>query len=259
MAPLAGKRVLVTGAARGLGAALSLALAEAKCDVVMTGRDAVALGQTAEAIAARTERCPTVLPLDLTRPDHISDVAAHLASVPQGLDVLIHNGAGWLAWRDAPYTAEEVSQAVNSSITGTFLLTQALLPLLHRSAAADVLTIGSCNALPGAAVDGLSVPFYVAKQGQRALMDAFSRTVAGRVRWTCVHPPNLADLSVFDESVPGPAPRQGVSSDDVVEAARFALTRPRHVGLAEIVMRSTRWGDDALGVATTPETGAATG
>lgn len=225
----------------------------------MTGRDVVALGQTAEAIAARIARRPTVLPLDLTRPDHISGVAAHLAAAPQGVDVLVHNGAGWLAWRNAPYTAEDVAQVVNSSITGTFLLTQALLPLLHRSAAADVLTIGSWNALPGAAVDGLSVPFYAAKQGQRALMDAFSRTVAGRVRWTCVHPPDLVDLPVFDESVPGPGPRQGVSNDDVVQAVLFALTRPRHVALAEIVMRSTRWGDDALGAATTPETGAATG
>lgn len=237
---LAGARVALTGAGRGLGAALAITLADLGCCLVLTGRDMTALRAVAEAIERRTSIRPECHELDLTDGEQIERVAAVLDSDPRALDILINNGAMWLAPRPTPYTPMEVAGVVNSTITGTMLVTQALLPALMRSDRPDVLTVGSCNALPGAKIEDVSLPFYAAKQGQRALAEGFEMLFSATpVRWQCLHPPKLVDVSPLDPIWNDVSPHE-VSNRDIVELAIYALTRPRYLALASLVVGARR-------------------
>src|SRR3954467_13589498 len=87
---LAGKSALVTGASRGIGRGIALALAAEGCDVLLTGRDQAALAEVNVEIEAKGQRAPVVA-LDL----RAQDAAATLAEAAQrdlgGLDILINN------------------------------------------------------------------------------------------------------------------------------------------------------------------------
>lgn len=234
-------KVLVSGAGRGLGAALAVCLAEAGCEVLLTGRHLPNLQKVADAIFSRTGRRAGVHRLDIGRSDQIDAVVRAIDKSEFQLDILINNSSTWVPAQASPFSAEQVSAAVGSAITGTFLLTQALLPLLCSSERADILTIGSTSGVPGAALGNLSIPFYAAKQGQRALVDGLAELTAGtNVRGQCIHPPNLFDNTPLDgtwDQPPDPTRGQAATNRDVVEAALFALTRPRHVRVASMVLQ----------------------
>ena len=184
--------VVVTGAARGLGAALALALSDLGCNVILCGRSLTALDVMASHIEGRTGRPPQSFAVDLADAASINTVAKEVIKNFPGIDVLINNGAAWLGYRDTPYEAAEVMSAVNSAITGTFLLTQALLPALNHSKRPDVVTIGSVSGLPNASLHNVSVPFYAAKHGQTALADGLRQIFLGTpIRSICIHPPAL--------------------------------------------------------------------
>mgnify|MGYP002716959014 CR=1 FL=1 len=111
------------------------------------------------------------------------------------VDILINNGAMWLERSDEDHRPEEVLAVVNAAVSGTFLLTQGLLPLLHGSSRPDIVPIGSISGLPGAAIQTTSVPFYAAKRAQAALAEGFGQMLAGTpVRSLIVHPHYLDDV-----------------------------------------------------------------
>ncbi len=151
---LTGNVALVTGAARGLGRAIALALAHAGADVALGLRDLRSGGELAQEITALGRR---VLPLqmDATRRDEIflavNDAAAHFGK----LDVLVNNVGV------APENlAENVSQedfdytlAVN--LKGTFLASQAAGRVMIRQKHGRIINMSSQAgfvALPGESV-----------------------------------------------------------------------------------------------------------
>jgi len=162
--------------------------------------------------------------------------------------VLINNGAGWLEYRETPYEAAEVLSTINSAITGTFLFTQGLLPALQKSAQPDVVTIGSVSGLPNASLYNVSIPFYAAKHGQTALADGLRQMFLGTpIRSICIHPPWIKDISPLDaewDTIPALVKGEMATNRDIVEAVIFAITRPRHVTIASMVIDSDVQGMD---------------
>ncbi|MCU1657872.1 MAG: short-chain dehydrogenase/reductase [Pseudonocardiales bacterium] len=85
--PLAGKTALVTGAARGIGAAIAGVLARDGASVIVAD-----LAQAGEGLAKVANRLGgTTLHLDVASPDAPERLLAHLAAHTEGLDILIHN------------------------------------------------------------------------------------------------------------------------------------------------------------------------
>jgi NADP-dependent 3-hydroxy acid dehydrogenase YdfG len=240
--------VVITGAARGLGAASALTFADLGCNVILCGRSLTSLEVTASQIEKRTGYRPQSFKLDLADPASIESAAKEIANHFPTIDVLINNGAAWLGARETPYEAAEVTSAINSALTGTFLFTQALIPLLQKSARPDVVTIGSISGLPNASLHGVSVPFYVAKHGQAALADGLRQLFLGTpIRSICIHPPWLKDISPLDkewDEVPSLAKGEMVTNRDIAEAIIYAITRPRHITIASMVVDSDIKGTD---------------
>jgi NADP-dependent 3-hydroxy acid dehydrogenase YdfG len=161
---------------------------------------------------------------------------------------LVNNGAGWLGGGDTPYETAEVTAVINSALTGTFLFTQALIPALQKSGRPDVVTIGSISGLPNVSLYTTSVPFYAAKHGQTALADGLRQMFLGTpIRSICIHPPWIQDISPLDaewDAVPARTKEEMVTNRDILEAVIYAVTRPRHVTIASLVIDSDVQGID---------------
>lgn len=236
---LEGSVVVVSGAGRGLGAALAISLAEAGCRPILCGRRREALEGVASTILERTGFQATVVELDLGDAASVARAVAQLKAEHEVVDILINNGAMWLEGSAEDHRAEEVLGVVNAAVSGTFLLTQGLMPLLRESSRPDIVTIGSISGLPGAAIQTASLPFYAAKRAQAALAEGFAQMLAGTpVRSLVVHPPYLDDVEPGAEAWETASERrkgERATNRDIVEAVLFAVTRPRHVSLSIVV------------------------
>jgi NADP-dependent 3-hydroxy acid dehydrogenase YdfG len=243
--------VIVTGAARGLGAALSLGLSDLGCNVILCARSRDALEGIANQIDSRTGRRPQEFVLDLAEAASVESAAKEITDNFPVIDVLINNGAAWLGGRETPFEAAEVFSVFNSALTGTFLFTQALIPALQKSVRPDVVTIGSISGLLHVNTYTASIPFYAAKHGQAALADGLRQMFFGTpIRSICIHPPWIQDISPLDEAwnaVSSRSKTEMATNRDVLDAVVYSITRPRHVTIASLIMDSDVRGIDYRG------------
>jgi 3-oxoacyl-[acyl-carrier protein] reductase len=152
-----GRLAVVSGAATGIGRAVTEALKGEGADVVMVGRRAELLAAVADELNA-DPRGGRALPMtaDLSAPGQVERVADEIASLGRPVDVLVNNAGG----NRAPYppeTLEEVREGWLANVTGNVLpavlLTHALLPSLRRPGG-RVVTVGSVAAFRGPASYG---------------------------------------------------------------------------------------------------------
>jgi len=107
------------------------------------------------------------------------------------------------------------------------------------SGAGDILNIISISGLPNAPMQGESIAFHAAKHGQTGITEGLKQELRGRpIRVSALYPPNLVDISPLDaEAWNAKRDRDSLATNrDIVEAGLFALSRPRHVTMASIVI-----------------------
>lgn len=233
-----GKRVIITGAGRGLGAALALVLADRGADLLLTARSRENLTAIAEAIRHRTGRKPEVQLLDMADASAVTLFAKGLRDAGRPLDILVNNAAQWLPGKMTDHDALAISQTIAANVTGTMLLTRGLVPLLEKSGAGDIMTVVSISGLPNTRLQTASVAYAASKHAQAAISDGLRQELKGRpVRVQAVFPPYLEDLSPLDPAWNTPREASSaVTNRDIVETMLFALERPRHVTLASIII-----------------------
>jgi len=243
---LEGRCFVISGAGRGLGAAFAISLADSGAKVVLTGRTLSALESTRDAIARRTGQDPVIQALDLSSPLDAAQAARELAVRTEGIDGLINNAAMWQSGDLDDHDDAEIAAVISSHVTGTLLVTRAFSHALRAAPGADIINIVSTSGLPNTPLHGASVAFHAGKHGQAGLSEALRQTFAGtNVRVTALFPPDLETMTPLDpdwDLSPMRSSSQKVTSRDVVEAALFAITRPRNCSLASIVFDSDAGG-----------------
>jgi NAD(P)-dependent dehydrogenase (short-subunit alcohol dehydrogenase family) len=151
---LDGRVALVTGAARGLGRAIALALAEAGADVALGLRDASRDDGPADEIRALGRRV-VPLQMDVTRPDEVEAAVAATVEELGSLDVLVNNaggGAGLVPAEDVPMA--DFDRTLDVNLRGTFLACRAAFgPMRDRGFGriVNVTSQAALVALPGEA------------------------------------------------------------------------------------------------------------
>ncbi len=156
---LDGKRLLITGGARGLGAAFAEAACAAGARVIV----ADVLADEAERTAARLPSA-NALPLDLADPESVAACAVAAGTEMGGIDGLVNNGA--IATGIGGKTMEEIEvetwdRVMTVNVRGTWLMTRACLPALRAAGNGKVVNIASDTALWGAP----RLMHYVASKG----------------------------------------------------------------------------------------------
>jgi len=127
--------VLVTGAAKGIGREVARVLAERGESVIVSARDGAWARQVADEIGARS------IELDVT--DDASVAAA--AQAIGELDVLVNNAAAYVDWTELASAADlgTARAVLDTNLLGSWRVTQAMLPLLRRSAHPRIVMVSS--------------------------------------------------------------------------------------------------------------------
>ncbi|MDX3928323.1 MAG: SDR family oxidoreductase [Shinella sp.] len=144
MTELTGKRALVTGASRGIGAAIALALAEKGADVAITyERSADRAAEVARAIEG-TGRKASAIQADSADPAAVKRSVDEAARALGGLDILVNNAAIALYAPIADISVEHIDALLDVNVRSPVLATQAAIPYLQ--AGGRIITIGSAGA-----------------------------------------------------------------------------------------------------------------
>jgi NAD(P)-dependent dehydrogenase (short-subunit alcohol dehydrogenase family) len=147
---LAGKVALVTGAGRGIGAAVALALGEAGSRVILTARSRDQLIQVERTITEKSGKAAAVS-CDLTRDDEIEKLARECERIFGAVDILINN-AGW--GKRAPVVKaklEDWDQTFRLNLRAPMMLAQRFLPAMIAKGEGAVINIGSVSGKSGEA------------------------------------------------------------------------------------------------------------
>ncbi len=215
------ERILITGASRGIGRAVAERLAEPDREILLHGRDTVALEEVRRRVVERGARA-SVHVADLAVSDQVRRLAASAGDGP--LFALVNNAGGAVVkpLSEIALTDWETSLAV--TVTAPFLLVQALLP--HLGAGGAVVNVLSIAARRGFA-DWSA--YCAAKAGLEGLSRALREELRMRgVRVIDVYP--AATRTALWDAVGGSWQRERmIAPEEVAEAVAYALSRPAGV------------------------------
>jgi NAD(P)-dependent dehydrogenase (short-subunit alcohol dehydrogenase family) len=145
-----GRKAVVTGAGKGIGKVLAIALAEAGCDVALFGLHKENLVETAEAII-KLERTPLVLTGDVSKKDDVHKAFARIAKEFGGLDICVNNAGISMQQpvEDMPET--DWDKIIDTNMKGVFFCSQEAARLMMSAASrsqkkGSIINIGSISA-----------------------------------------------------------------------------------------------------------------
>ncbi len=149
---LTGRVALVTGASRGIGRAIALALAGAGADIVVNCRErGRSAEETADAVRAEGRRAWTIA-ADVADARAVEEMVRSAEAALGPVDVLVNN-AGVAIPRDLDDLAEDFDRTLAVNLKGAFLCTQAVLPGMRARRWGRIVNISS-GAARGAGVIG---------------------------------------------------------------------------------------------------------
>jgi NADP-dependent 3-hydroxy acid dehydrogenase YdfG len=223
---------VVTGASAGIGAATARSLRSAGFDVVIGARRMDRLTEVADGIGARA------LPLDVTDAASVDAFAEAVESC----SVLVNNAGGALGLdRVADSSDADWSQMYERNVLSILRTTRALLPKLIASGDGRIVTIGS---VAGFHVYEGGGGYTAAKHGARAVTRTLRGELLGQPVRVIEISPGLVETEFSLVRFGGDEQRaaavyEGVtplSADDIADCVAWAVTRPPHVNVDEIVV-----------------------
>lgn len=177
---------LVTGATRGIGRAVAVALAADGLHVILTGRVTSALEETDDAIRA-VGGTATLIPLNLQQSDRLDALGPTLYQRFGRLDVFVANAGILGPLSPLPHVASEAwARVIEINLTANWQLIRTLDPLLRRSTAGRAIFVTSGAARAENAYWG---PYAVSKAGLEALVKTYAQEMANtNVRANLINP-----------------------------------------------------------------------
>lgn len=143
-----GKRALVTGASRGLGAEIAIVLADAGADLALVGRDAVGLEATRQAVVAKGRRC-VVIEADLGTVEGPGAAGARALEHFGTIDVLVNNAGVFHRQSILETSAEQWDETQAVNLRAPFLLAQAVVPGMIAQRSGKIINISSLASAVG--------------------------------------------------------------------------------------------------------------
>jgi NAD(P)-dependent dehydrogenase (short-subunit alcohol dehydrogenase family) len=176
MTELAGKRALVTGASRGIGAAIAVALAEKGADVAITyERSADRAAEVVRAIEGKGRR-GFAIQADSADPAAVKRSVEEAARALGGLDILVNNAAIALYDTIAGFSVAQIDALLDVNVRSPVLAAQAAIP--HLQAGGRVINIGSAGA--ERIVGDTGTVYYMTKSALQSFTRGLARELGPR-------------------------------------------------------------------------------
>jgi NAD(P)-dependent dehydrogenase (short-subunit alcohol dehydrogenase family) len=223
---LNGRVVMITGPAKGMGAAITRAFASEGAKLALVGRDVEAITPVdAEARAFGAETI--VVPCDLTDPGQCGRAAAETRERFGRIDVLVNvaGGSGPIGKTGVETTPEEFDDIVTLNMNGCFYTMRAALPAMIEQRYGKIVIVGGTFGMRGRAG---RMAYSASKWGLRGITKSFALEVgAYNINVNCVAPGMVDGARFRDKVCVDMSKRLGITVEQAVErhAADYALKR----------------------------------
>lgn len=223
---LSGKVALITGPAKGMGAAVTHAFAAEGCRLVLVGRDTAAITPIAQAVLASGGKA-IVVGCDLTHPAECDAVASRAQTEFGGVDILINiaGGSGPIGKTGVQTTPEEFDDIVTLNMNGCFHSIRAVAPMMMAQRWGKIVNVGGTFGLRGRAG---RTAYSASKWGLRGITKSFALELGGYGINVNYVAPGMVDGPRFRDKVCREmAERFGISEAEAAErhADDYALKR----------------------------------
>lgn len=238
--------VLLTGAAGGMGTAIAKAMVDAGHRVVLLDRDEDRLMSLAQSLGPQT----TTLVADITDAESVRVLPAQIPDQFGPIDILINNAGHDIGGRKRfdVGSADDWAAIVETNLIGLMRVTRAFLPDMVQRNTGDIVNMGSIS---GLRIVPDMAPYNASKAGIHMLTDVIRAELAETgIRVTEIMPgltrtgiiltryrgDRAKEKSYFDQF------KIALDPEDIARAILFALSQPRHVQVAEmVVLPVNRW------------------
>jgi len=238
--------VLITGAAGGMGTAIAKALVEAGHALVLLDRDEHRLAALSQALGGRT----VPLVIDITDGKSVDSLSERIPEDFRPIDILINNAGHDIGGRKRfdVGSADDWAAIVETNLIGLMRVTRAILPDMVRRNTGDIVNMGSIAALR---IVPDMAPYNASKAGIHMLTDVIRSELAETgIRVTEIMPgltrtgiilaryrgDRTQEKGYFDQF------KMALEPEDIARSIMFALSQPRHVQVAEmVVLPVNRW------------------
>ncbi len=186
MIDLSGRKVVVTGGSRGIGAACCRAFASAGAAVLVHFNSASAEAERIhESLQVRSEAPHLFFQGDLSEAEAVERMFAHIRNEWGALDCLVNNAGIWGPNPLHELDVEELERTWKVNVRALFLCGQAAVPLLEASEDGSIVNLSSTAAQRGEAFHS---PYAASKGAVIAMTKSWSTELAPRVRVNSVAP-----------------------------------------------------------------------
>ncbi len=227
---LAGKRAVVTGAGRGIGRSIALALASAGADVAVTARTSSELDILVSEISALGRRSLAAA-CDVTDPEQVKDMASTLLEGLGGIDILINNAGNAGSHKFLNHPDELWHRMLAINLTSVYYVSKAFAPALVEQRSGRIITIASIASRVGG---GYIAAYTAAKHGVLGLTRALAVELLPyniTVNAIC---PGYVDTPMTDGSVATISARTGMSEAQAREILEKTSPQKRLIEPEEV-------------------------
>ncbi|HMQ30581.1 MAG TPA: SDR family NAD(P)-dependent oxidoreductase [Chloroflexaceae bacterium] len=218
---LQGRRVLVTGASRGLGLAIALAFAEAGATVALSARAPEALAEARAAVAERGG-VGLAIPCDVTDPAQVAALAEAVHDGLGGLDVLVNNAGASASHKLLGHPDELWHRMLAVNLTSVYYVSKAFAGGMAAQGWGRIITVASIAAKVGARY---IAAYAAAKHGALGLTRAMAAELAASGVTVNAICPGYADTPMTDAAVANIVARTGM--DEARARATLAGASPQ--------------------------------
>jgi NAD(P)-dependent dehydrogenase (short-subunit alcohol dehydrogenase family) len=220
--------VLITGPAKGMGAAITHAFAAEGCKLALMGRDTAAIAPVADEVVKAGGHEAIVIPCDLTDARQC-DAAVQAAKDAFGgrIDILVNvaGGSGPIGKTGVQTTPDEFDDIITLNVNGCFHSMRAALPTMIEQRYGKVVNVGGTFGMRGRAG---RVAYSASKWGLRGLTKSFALEVGPyNINVNCVAPGMVDGPRFRDKVCRDMAQKLGISEAEAAErhAADYAMRR----------------------------------
>ena len=230
---LAGKVAIVTGASRGIGRAISVALAQEASTIVLAARSIQQLQITAEQVTKAGGEA-RIVRVELTEEQSIRNLIQVTGEKLGRLDILVNNAG---VTHSAPLeqtSTEDWQRCISINARAPFILCREALPLLKKSQAAHIINIASVVGVKGYP---LQSAYTASKHALRGMTISLAEELRGsniRVHLLC---PGGVDTDMVDNVRPDIARDELIKPQEIAELVLYLVTHKGNAVVDELRIR----------------------
>jgi NAD(P)-dependent dehydrogenase (short-subunit alcohol dehydrogenase family) len=227
---LSGGGAIVTGAGRGVGRSIALALAGVGLDVALVARSREELERVAQQIQAAGGRA-IATPADVTDEQQVEAAVAAAVAAFGRLDVLVNNAGIGLYGPIKSYSLADWQRTLATNLTGPFLMSRAVLPHLQQQGGGYIIAIGSGASLQGY---GNLAAYAASKFGLRGFMQSLAQEAPNVKVCTILPGSVMTDFGPRSTAEKTASGQRYLVPEDVAQAVLFLLSQSERAWTQEM-------------------------